>query len=331
MVKEKELIEYDSKLDLEGYNNILKDIRSLINKAQDQAYKTIDNLRVQTYWQIGERIVRGELEHGGRADYGKHLIENLAVDIGLSRRLLYDIVKFYQSYQIVQTVSAQLSWSHFVGLIYIKKKEVRKFYEQMAIQNRWSVRELRKQIHSKLFERMKKEGQLAISSPLPIESVEPERVFKNIYNFEFLELKEGYDESMLKKALLEKLEEFLRELGPDFFIGRREVPILIGGNYDRVDLELFHAGLLCYILVEVKTEKFRHSHVSQIYSYLNWYKENKWRKGQRQPIGLIVCKTKDEETVHYALGDLKNDIFVAEYQLKLPSEKLIETKLRELN
>ena len=118
MVKKKELIEYDRKLELEGYDNILEDVRSLIEKAQYRAYKTIDNLRVQTYWQIGERIVRGELEHGGRADYGKRLIENLAGDIGLSRRLLYDIVKFYKSYQIVQTVSAQLSWSHFVGLIY---------------------------------------------------------------------------------------------------------------------------------------------------------------------------------------------------------------------
>ncbi len=121
----------------------------------------------------------------------------------------------------------------------------------------------------------------------------------------------------------EKLEKFIQELGPDFFIGRREVPILISGNYDKVDLELFHAGLLCYILVEIKTEQFQHKHVSQMYSYLNWYKQHKMQERQRPPIGLIICKTKDDETVHYALGDLKKEIFVAEYKTKLPPKEKI--------
>ena len=125
----------------------------------------------------------------------------------------------------------------------------------------------------------------------------------------------------------DKVADFLREFGPEFFVGRREVPILIGGNYDRVDLELFHAGLLCYILVEIKIEKFKHSHVSQMYSYLNWYKQNKMREGQQLPIGLIVCKTRDEETVHYALGDLGKEIFVSEYITNLPTEKEIKKEL----
>ncbi|MFQ6121407.1 MAG: PDDEXK nuclease domain-containing protein, partial [Methanosarcinales archaeon] len=93
---------------------------------------------------------------------------------------------------------------------------------------------------------------------------------------------------------------------------------------------LFHAGLLCYILVEIKTEPFKHAHVSQMYSYLNWYKEHKWQEGQRQPIGLIICKTKDEETVHYALGNLKKEIFVAEYIVKLPSEEEIKKRIMRL-
>ena len=127
--------------------------------------------------------------------------------------------------------------------------------------------------------------------------------------------------------MLTQLEEFLQELGPDFFVGRREVPILISGNYDKVDLELFHAGLLCYIIVEVKTELFQHKHVSQMYSYLNWYKQNKQQKGQRPPIGLIICKTKDEETVHYALGELKKEIFVVEYQTRLPTKEQLKQLL----
>ena len=152
-------------------------------------------------------------------------------------------------------------------------------------------------------------------------------MFKDTYHFEFLDLEKNHKEKDFKDALLLQLEKFLQELGPDFFVGRREVPILIGGNYDKIDLELFHANLLCYILVEVKNEPFKHAHVSQMYSYLNWYKQHKQQKGQRNPVGLIICKTKDTETVHYALGNLKKEIFIAEYKVKLPSKEQIKRGL----
>jgi len=229
---------------LEGYTEILQDIKSLLEKARYKAYKAVDNLRVQTYWQIGERIVRGELQHRERADYGEQIIEKLASDLDIAKRNLHNTVRFCRVYPIVQTVSAQLSWSHFVVLIYLDNKKERQFYEQQTIQNAWSVRELRRQIRSNLYERMEIKGEVVIA---PItRMVEPEQVFKDTYNFD---------------------------------------------------------------------------------SYLNWYKEHKWQEGQRQPIGLIICKTKDEETVHYALGDLKREIFVAEYKVKLPSEEEIKRYL----
>jgi len=314
---------------LEGYTEILSDIKSLLEKAKYHAYKAIDNLRVQTYWQIGERIVRGELQHKERADYGERVIENLSIDLDIQKRDLYRMVQFYKTYPIVTSLMSQLSWTHYTVLITITDKEKRRFYEQQAIQNAWSVRELRKQIKSQLYERAKREGKITIIQPI-VKTLQPEQVFKDTYNFDFLNLPEKYTEEDLKKSLLKTLEKFLQELGSDFFIGRREVPILIGGNWDKVDLELFHAGLLCYILVEIKTEPFKHAHVSQMYSYLNWYKEHKWQEGQRQPIGLIICKTKDEETVHYALGDLKKEIFVAEYKIKLPSEEEIKKRIMKL-
>ncbi|MGB7533062.1 MAG: PDDEXK nuclease domain-containing protein [Halobacteriota archaeon] len=310
---------------LEGYTEILQDIKSLLEKARYRAYKTVDNLRVQTYWQIGERIVRGELQHRERADYGERVIENLSIDLDIQRRDLYRMVQFYRTYPIVTSLMSQLSWTHYTVLITITDNEKRRFYEAHTIQNAWSVRELRRQIRSNLYEQMKRKGEVVIAPITKI--VDPEQVFKDTYNFDFLKLPEKYSEEDLKTALLNKLEKFLQELGSDFFIGRREVPVLIGGNWDRVDLELFHAGLLCYILVEIKTEQFKHAHVSQMYSYLNWYKEHKWQEGQRHPIGLVICKTKDEETVHYALGDLKRGIFVAEYKVKLPSEEEIKRYL----
>ena len=164
-----------------------------------------------------------------------------------------------------------------------------------------------------------------VKRKFPLTVLEPEQVFKDTYHFDFLDLSKKYNEKEFKDALLQKLGKLLQELGPEFFVGRREVPILISGNYDKIDLELFHAGLLCYILVEIKTESFQHKHVSQMYSYLNWYKQHKMQPGQRSPIGLIICKTKDVETVHYALGDLTKEIFVAEYKTKLPPrEKIIK-------
>ncbi|MBW2975391.1 DUF1016 family protein [Candidatus Woesearchaeota archaeon] len=312
---------------LEGYSGILKDIRYLLERARLQAYKAVDNVRVQTYWQIGERIVREELQHKERADYGKSIIENLAKDIGFTRQMLSRIVQFYREYPIVTALRAQLSWTHYELLINISKKEERQFYENQIIQNGWSTRQLEKQIKNKLYEYAKKKGEVVLKKPMQL-ALKPEEVFKEVYNFEFLDIKKDFKEIDLKNALLDKLEEFIQELGSDFFIGRREVPILISGNYDKVDLELFHAGLICYVLVEVKTEPFKHSHVSQMYSYLNWYKENKWREGQRLPIGLIICKSKEQETVHYALGDLKKEIFISEYKVKLPSEKEIIKGLR---
>ncbi|MBI2128642.1 DUF1016 domain-containing protein [Candidatus Woesearchaeota archaeon] len=313
---------------IEEYDQVLKDIRFLLDKAKAQAYKAVDNVRVQTYWQIGERIVREELQHKERADYGQYLLDNLAHDLGFSRRLMFEIVQFYRTYPIVQTVSAQLSWSHIVELIKLAKKEERDFYGQQIIQNGWSVRIVHQEIKKKLYQKASQKGTLAIKKRLPLKTIEPEQIFKEVYHFNFLSLDENSKETEFKDALLNKFEKLLQELGSDFFIGRREVPILIAGNYDKIDLELFHAGLLCYILVEIKTEEFKHSHVSQMYSYLNWYKENKLKNGQRLPIGLIICKTKDDETVHYALGGLKKEIFVAEYKIKLPSEQEIKSKLK---
>lgn len=314
---------------LYNYPELLQDLRSLLTKAKYQAYKSVDNLRVQTYWQIGERIVREELQHKEKAGYGENLIFNLAKDLCLSKANLHNIILFYRVYPIVQAVPRQLSWTHLVTLIYLHNKEERQFYELETISNGWSSRQLEQQIRCKLYSRVAKKGSVTITKKLPLELLSPEQIFKETYNFEFLDLKKNYLEKDLKDALLTKLEQFLHELGPDFFVGRREVPILINGNYDKIDLELFHAGLLCYILVEVKTEPFQHKHVSQMYSYLNWYRENKLHKGQRPPIGLIVCKSKDEETVHYALGDLKKEIFIAEYSTKLPSKEKIQKILTD--
>lgn len=144
----------DKPVKKEDYRSLLNDIKSILNKGLTKAYKAVDNLKVQTYWQIGERIVREELSHKERADYGVKLIESLAVDLGFSRDELYRIVQFHKVYPIVVTVSQQLSWSHYVELIKIRNKEEMKFYEMECVSERWNIRELRRQINSALFQRI---------------------------------------------------------------------------------------------------------------------------------------------------------------------------------
>ena len=130
----------------ESYRGLLNELRSILEKGQNRAYKAVDNIKVQTYWQIGERIVREEIKNKDRADYGKNLIDNLAEDIGFKRQRLYEIVKFYRCYEIVRTVSGQLSWNHYIELIKLKNDNKRAFFQKKAIEMSWSVRELRSQI-----------------------------------------------------------------------------------------------------------------------------------------------------------------------------------------
>lgn len=176
----------NNNLDTTNYNQILTDIRSILQKGVSKAYKAVDNLRVQTYWQIGERIVRDELEHKQRADYGKEIIKNLAIDLNLAKPTLRHMIRFYREYPILSTVWRELSWSHYRIIMYIKNKDERHFYEQQILLNMWSARELERQIKNNLYRHKKKEETPPIIQPRPTKPIQPEQIFKDTYNFDFL-------------------------------------------------------------------------------------------------------------------------------------------------
>ena len=312
---------------VDGYSILLGDVRSILDQGLSKAYKAVDNIRVQTYWQIGERIVREELQHKVRADYGQKIIDDLAVDLGIRRDELYRIVQFYKAYPIVVTVSQQLSWSHYLEFIKMRKKEERQFYEVQTIRNMWSVRLLREHVQSKLYHRTKKKGKLTVTMPVQEKPVMPEDVFKNTYRFDFLRLEEGYTESELENSLISNIERLLLEFGHDFSICGRQRKIIIDGQVHAVDLELYHRGVPCIVLVDLKIGKFKSESVGQMNKYLNWYKEHKCYAWEKDPIGLIICQNKGAEEVHYALGGMSNKIFVADYKLKLPSEEEIKNHM----
>jgi predicted nuclease of restriction endonuclease-like (RecB) superfamily len=224
------------------YKSLLAELKSIIAKGQYQAYKAVDNIRVQAYWQIGERIVREELNHKYRAGYGEYLVDNLTGDLGIARRDLYRIVKFYRVYEIVGSVSPQLSWTHYRYLIEIENENERAFYQHNTILHSWSVRKLQKQIKNKLFENTpQKDIQAVFQTQLP--AVEPQQVFKETYDFQFIELRSDPDEKELQDKILANLITFLKELGEDFCIRGSQVPIKIDRETHHIDLVLYHCGI----------------------------------------------------------------------------------------
>lgn len=257
----------------------------------------------------------------------KKIIDDLAVDLGFRRDELYRIVQFHKAYPIVVTVSQQLSWSHYLEFIKMRKKDERQFYEVQTIQNMWSVRQLRERIQSKLYNRAKKEGKSTITTLVPSEPVIPEDIFKDTYNFDFLRLEENYTETDLESALISNTEKLLLEFGSDFSISGRQRKIIIDGQAHAIDLEFYHRGIPCVVLIDLKTGRFKSEYVGQMNKYLNWYREHKKYEWEKDSVGLIICRNKGAEEVHYALGSISNHIFIAEYKTKLPSAEEIKEAL----
>lgn len=312
----------------EGYEDLLRDVRQILEATRARAYQAIDNLRVQAYWQVGERIVREELRHESRADYGQQVVARLARDVGFGRSDLYRMLHFYRTYPVVTALNPQLSWTHYTALIEVADAAARQFYEALAVRNAWSVRELRRQIGAGLYARsLAAPGGVAVA-PLTLPPVRPLDTFRALYDVALPGLPVGFSEAQLEAALRADFERFLGELGPDFYLRGTQQPLVIDGQYHAVDLELYHRGIPCIVLVDLKVGPFEDRYVGQMNKYVNYYRERvpayPW---ERPAIGLIICASVGREEARYALGGLEERIFVAEYRRKLPSEAEIGARL----
>ena len=230
-----------------------------------------------------------------------------------------------------------LSFSHICEIIEIESPLKRLFYETECIKGTWSVRELKRQIDSMYFERSglsKDKEALSVLANSGAEIQSPALVIRDPYIFDFLGLKslDVMDESTFESAILNKLEEFLLELGHGFCFEARQKRILIGGEYFAVDLVFYHRILKCHVLVDLKMEGLSHAHIGQMNMYLNWYRENEMTAGDNPPVGIVLCPRKDEDIVHYATGGLSNEVFVSKYEAVLPDvEELERFVLNEAN
>ncbi|HWM66437.1 MAG TPA: PDDEXK nuclease domain-containing protein [Steroidobacteraceae bacterium] len=236
------------------------------------------------------------------------------------------------------TLITSLSFTHLNELIAIDDPLKRAFYEVECIRGSWSVRELKRQIGSLYFERSglsKDKEKLAARIKAGAETFEPRLAVRDPYVFEFLGLRsrEVMGESDLEDAVLDRLQEFLLELGHGFCFEARQKRILIGDAHGFVDLVFYHRILKCHVLVELKVAEFNHEHMGQLNTYVSWYKRNVMIAGDNPPVGILLCTRKDHALVEYALADMDNRLFVSKYQLELPSreeiQRFVETQFRE--
>jgi predicted nuclease of restriction endonuclease-like (RecB) superfamily len=316
------------------------DIRQLVERARTQVLTQVNQALVLTYWHIG-RTIKQSLVTEARADYGdatmQKLADRLVLDYGpgYGRRNLFRMVQLYQCFdqlQIVTTLSTQLSWSHLVELLKVDTATKRSFYAELCAQSRWSVRTLRERMDGMLFERtaIAKQPEAVIRQELEQlkqgADASPALFLKDPYLLDFLDLRDGFSEQDLEKAILAELERFILELGSDFAFMGRQKRIQVGGHDYVMDLLFFHRRLRRLVLVELKLGEFKPEHKGQVELYLKWLAKHEQQPGESAPIAIILCAGKDAEVVE--LLDLEPDgIHVASYWLALPPREVLQAKL----
>lgn len=321
--------------DLTYTNSMTNEIRELILNARQHVAVQVNTELLSTYWNVGRIIVEHEQENKERADYGKQTLKQLSKELtrefgkGFSRSNLQNMRAFYLAYPICQTVSGKLSWSHYCELLTIADTNKRSFYEKEAVNSGWSIRELKRQISTSLYERLllsegktNKETVLALAEK-GIEMAEPLDIIKDPYVFEFLGVPENKPmlESDLKKALVAQIENFLLELGRGFMFVGTQQRITLNNTHYYVDMVFYNKILRAYVLIELKTTKLTPEAAGQLNMYLNYYTAEVNDEHDNPPIGIILCTDKDSVAAEYALGGLSNTIFASRYVSYIPNKE----------
>ncbi len=321
----------------ENYTNLLTDIGEVLAQGRTIAQKQVNTVLVETYWNVGKYIVEFEQNGNQKAEYGTKLLKNLAKDLthlygkGFSRSNLQNMRLLYLKFPICQTLSSKLSWSHYLELLSVSDELAFSFYlKQTEIEN-WSVRELKRQVQSALFERLAlstdKNGILNLAKKG--QQTEVTSLVKDPYVFEFLQFeeKERWLEKDLENALVDKLGQFLLELGKGFaFIGK-QYRLTLDNQHFYVDLVFYHRILKCFVLIDLKKGKVTHQDIGQMNLYLNYFSAEENTEGDNQPIGIVLGADKNDILVEYATAGLNNQLFVSKYQLYLPNKALLQEQL----
>lgn len=326
-------------------NSLISEVKTILDKARTHVVQTVNNEILIAYWNIGKLLVEYDNmpNNGEKVDMltlSKELTK--ALGKGFSRSNLFNMKKFYLTYPSVQTLSG-LSWSHYCELLSLEDDDARSFYEKECVNSNWSVRELKRQIDTSLFERLllsngkankEKVMKLAMQG---ITYQTPEDIIKQPYVFEFLGIPENKPilEKDLEKALIEKIENFLLELGRGFMFVGSQQRITIDNTHYYCDLVFYNKILHAYVLIDLKIGKLKPENIGQMNAYLNYYEKEVNDVGDEKPIGIILCANTSEVVAEYALGGLANQIFASKYVYYIPNKeeliKQVEDAMKELD
>lgn len=342
------------------------EIIQLIKNAQNNAVIAVNAELINLYWNVGKYINK-QLSN---ATWGDKTVDELASFIqkehpeikGFNRRGLYRMKQFYETYSsmsfvslpmtqiqnsenkdntivssamtqfenIKDTILTKISWTHHLALISrAKSDEEREFYLQLSIKERYTVKELERQIDTSTFERVMI-GNAKVPSKIKEEHLSIKNNLKDDYIFEFLGLPDSHGEGELQKGLIGQMKNFILELGKDFIFIGQEYRIQVGNSDFYIDLLFYHRGLQCLVAFELKAEKFKPEHLGQLNFYLEALDRDVKKENENPSIGILLCKSKDNEVVEYALSRYLSPTMVSEYKTQLPDKKVLQRKLQEL-
>lgn len=307
----------------------------IIDESRQNALKKVNEELINMYWKVGEFLSK-EAE---QATFGDAYIDGIASEIqeafpgikGFNRRGLYRMKQFYETYkdnEIVTPLVTQISWTnHLLIMSGCKTDEEREFYIRLCIKENYSKRQLERQLDSGYYERY----MLSKDVLLP-ESVKKlgENPFLDSYVMEFLDLPNEYHENDLRKALIRNMKDFILELGKDFTFIDEEYKVQVGGDDFRIDLLFFHRGLQCLVAMELKIGKFKPEYISKMDFYLEALDRQVKKENENPSVGLLLCASKNDEVVEYAMSRTMSPMLVSQYQLQLPDKTILEKKLQQL-
>ncbi|MBO5589406.1 MAG: DUF1016 family protein [Anaerovibrio sp.] len=313
-----------------SFNEVVR----IIDEARNNAYRKVNEELILMYSKIGQFLS----EKSKEAAYGVGYVDSMAEYIhakypgikGFNRRGLYRMKQFYELYagnEKVSTLLTQLSWSnHLCIMSGCKSDEEREFYMRLAIKERYSFRQLERQMDSGYYERY----MLSKSKLLPEPLQSKENPFLDHYVVEFLDLPDSFHENDFRKALVKGMKDFILELGKDFTFVGEEYPIQVGGEDYRIDLLFYHRSLCCLVAMELKVGKFKPEYVSKMDFYLEGLDRQVKKPEENPSVGLLLCASKNDEVVEYAMSRTLSPMMVSQYQLQLPDKAVLSRKLQEL-
>ena len=313
-----------------------KIIRNSVLTAQSKVYTAVNSAMVQAYWEIGQEIHKACGEND-RAEYGKKLLEYLSEHLtkefgkGFTVTNLKNMRQFYRTFPIRQTLSSELSWSHYNLLMRIEDNKAREFYANESVKGNWSVRQLKRQIGAFYYERLlasQDKDSVTNEMGLP-EKVEPKNIIRDPYVLEFLGLegKTSFYEKDLEQAIIDHLQKFLLELGRGFSFVARQQKITFDGRHFFIDLVFYNYILKCFVLIDLKTSQVTHQDIGQMDMYVRMYDELKKSKEDNPTIGILLCSETDADIAKYSILKGNEQLFASKYKLYLPTEEELKAEI----